>query len=102
MTKRYYYASFELVEDSMERSLQAVSPNLPDFTPFMKDLVKVLYTKGIWNITTISSKLIHIDYILELNPGGSVPAWVVNYFCTKAPMETFENLKQKMITLNQK
>jgi START domain len=99
-TNRCFYANFELREDSLARSMQVVAINLPDYLPVPKDLVKVLFTKGIWNITTISKRSIHVDYILELNPGGSLPAWVLNLFSTKGPMETFENIKQKMIALN--
>jgi hypothetical protein len=57
-------------------------------------------SRGIWNVTTISSKIIHLEYILAVNPGGSVPAWILNIFATRGPMETFERLKEKMVSLN--
>jgi START domain len=99
-TNRYFYANFELKEDSLAHSIQVLAINLPDYMPVPRDLVKVLFTKGIWNISTNSKRSIHVDYMLELNPGGSLPAWVLNLFSTKGPMETFENIKQKMIALN--
>jgi hypothetical protein len=99
-TNRYFYANFELKEDSLHHSIQVLAVNLPDYLPEPKDMVKVLFTRGTWNISTNSNKSIHVDYILELNPGGSLPAWVLNLFSTKGPMETFENIKRKMIALN--
>jgi hypothetical protein len=99
-TDRYFYANFELMEDTTNRTIYVVSVNIPDYLPASKDLQQVTSVKGFWNISTISKKTIHVDYILELNPGGSLPAWVINLFLTKGPLETFENIKQKMTALN--
>jgi hypothetical protein len=35
-----------------------------------------------------------------MNPGGSLPVWVLNLFSAKGPMESFENIKKKMSDLN--
>ncbi len=99
-TDRYFYANFDLEEDSASQTIKLISVNLPDYMPASKDLLQVTSVKGLWNISTISRKVIHVDYILELNPGGSLPAWVLNLFSTKGPLETFENIKQKMTVLN--
>ena len=99
-TNRYFYANFELKKNNTERSMQIKAVNIPDYGPAPKDLVQVLLTSGTWNITTVANKFIHIDYILEMNPGGSLPVWVLNLFSTKGPMETFENIKKKMVALN--
>jgi len=99
-TDRYFYANFDLKEDSVSHSIKLVSVNIPDYLPASRDLLQVTSVKGIWNISTISKRAVHVDYILELNPGGNLPAWVLNLFSTKGPLETFENIKQKMKALN--
>jgi hypothetical protein len=99
-TNRDFYADFKVMLDSSTRSLKVVSSGLKDYQPEKKNLVRIPMSKGTWNITTISNNLIHMEYILQVNPGGSVPAWILNMFATKGPMETFVNLKQKMIALN--
>jgi hypothetical protein len=99
-TNRYFYANFDLKEDSLSHSIKVVSLNLPDYLPASKDLLQVTFVKSLWNISTISKKTIHIDYILELNPGGNLPSWVLNLFSTKGPFETFENIRQKMTAMN--
>jgi hypothetical protein len=35
-----------------------------------------------------------IVYFLEMDPGGSVPAWITNMFVAKGPYETFSNLAE--------
>jgi len=99
-TNRYFYANFELKKNLTERSMHVVAVNVPNYEPVPKDLVQVPLTRGTWNITTITNKSIHVDYTLEMNPGGSLPVWVLNLFSTKGPMESFENIKKKMAGLN--
>ncbi len=99
-TDRYFYAGFELKRDPSGRSMQVVSSNISYEGPVPRDLVKVPYSKGSWNITQVSKKIIHVEYILELDPGGSLPAWVLNLFSSKGPLETFENIRKKMTLLN--
>ena len=99
-TNRFFYANFELKKNLTDKSMQVIAVNIPDYEPMPKDLVQVPLTRGTWNITTITKKSIHVDYTLEMNPGGSLPVWVLNLFATKGPMESFENIKKKMINLN--
>ncbi len=99
-TNRFFYAGFELKTDLQNQTLHLEAASIPGYGPVPADLVNVPYTKGIWHVTTLSPKSIHIDYVLELNPGGSLPAWVINLFTTKGPLETFENIKKKMTSLN--
>jgi hypothetical protein len=97
--KPVLYANFELKKNLTEKSMHIIAVNIPT-TNLFKDLVQVPLTRGTWNITTITNKSIHVDYILEMNPGGSLPVWVLNLFSTKGPMESFENIKKKMSDLN--
>lgn len=97
---RYFYANFELTKNPADHSMQVLSVNLPDYTPVPKDLVKINFSKGSWNVTTLSRNKIHVDYILQLDPGGSLPGWIINMFSTSGPLETFENIKKKMTALN--
>jgi hypothetical protein len=99
-TNRFFYADFELKKNINQKSINIVAVNIPNYGPAPKDLVQVPLTKGTWKITTTANKSVHIDYTLEMNPGGSLPVWILNLFTTKGPMETFENLKKKMAAFN--
>jgi hypothetical protein len=99
-TDRYYYGGFELQKDPSGRAMEVVSYNINYKGPVPKDLLRIPYSKGNWKVTQISKKIIHVEYILELDPGGSLPAWVINLFSTKGPLETFENIKKMMVALN--
>jgi len=101
-SNRDFYANFKLTYDTAARTLNVISVGLKNYQPDKKDLVRIPLSKGLWNISTISEKKIHLLYILQLDPGGSVPTWVLNLFATKGPMETFQNLKRRMELLNKK
>ena len=99
-TDRDFYANFQVVTDTAAKTVKVSSVGLFDYQPVKENTVRVVRSKGSWMITTLSPKTIHLDYILELDPGGSMPAWILNLFAVKGPMETFENLKKRMIALN--
>jgi hypothetical protein len=99
-TNRDLYANMQVTTDSAYQSLKVISVGEKNYQPANKNLVRIPYSKGVWEITTLTHKRIHLNYVLEVDPGGSVPAWIMNLFSTKAPMETFENLKNKMALLN--
>ena len=97
---RDLYAVMEITTDSIYHLLKVISVGEQNYQPPKRDLVRIPFSKGLWNVTTISRNVIHLIYVVEIDPGGSVPAWIVNIFSTKAPFETFKNLKNKMASLN--
>ena len=100
VTDRDLYALFEMQLDSLAKTMKISALGSANFRPLNKDMVRIPYSKGSWDIRTVNDKTIHLIYTLEIDPGGSVPAWIMNLFAVKAPLVTFQNLKQKMILLN--
>ena len=45
-----------------------------------------------WYVTRPSSTTIRIVYTFEADPGGNIPAWLVNSFADKGPFESFKKL----------
>ena len=67
----------------------------PNYIEKKNGLVRVPYSKASWYVTESNNKL-NIDYTFEVNPGGSLPAWLVNLMADKGPYETFRNLMTKL------
>lgn len=65
----------------------------PKFIPENSGLVRVPHYYAHWKVTMPSAQTLHIDYIVEADPGGSIPAWLSNVFVDKGPYETFKKLK---------
>jgi hypothetical protein len=97
---RDYYADMKISFNQPNHSMSVVSVGLKDYQPEKEGLVRVPMSKGFWTVTTQSEKKIHLQYILEIDPGGAIPAWILNSFAAKAPIETFSSLKKRMCDLN--
>lgn len=57
------------------------------------DLVRVPFSHARWIITSKNKNQLHVKYTMLIDPGGSVPAWLVNWTCANAPLQSFQNLK---------
>lgn len=99
-SNRDYYADMKVTFSADSQSLNVISTSLKNYQPEKERLVRVPMSKAVWNISTQPDKTLHLQYILQVDPGGSIPAWILNMFATKGPMETFMNLKEKMGLLN--
>ncbi len=100
VANRDLYATFDVHIDSIGRTIKITAAGDSGYRPVNRDFIRIPHSKGVWDIRAISSNMIHIVYVLEIDPGGAVPAWIMNMFGTKAPFITFQNLKQKMMLLN--
>jgi START domain len=68
--------------------------SLPDYTPNKKGIVRVPMSTSQWVIRLISESSVSVDYTMLINPGGSVPAWMVNMVAEEAPYMSFRDFKK--------
>lgn len=94
-TNRDYIAHFTINQVS-PLLLTIDSHAEPGLLPVKPGLVRVQKSIAHWEVTTIAGGL-QIVYTLQFDPGGSVPAWLINMFITKGPLQTFEKLKEKAV-----
>lgn len=80
--------------DSLPRFLTITGTGEPESLPDIPGRERVPHYKTWWRVTMPTTQTVHISYILEINPGGSLPAWIVNSFIDKGPYETFMKLKE--------
>jgi len=81
-------------EDPPLKSLQIRQEAEPGTLPVRKGLVRVQHLSGHWTFTETGNNKLKAIYFLDVDPGGSLPAWVVNLFIAKGPYETFVKLQQ--------
>lgn len=66
---------------------------VPSDLPLQEDLVRIPYSQASWEITRVNQSL-HATYRMNINPGGNVPAWLVNIAMADGPHESFRDLKK--------
>jgi len=93
---RDFIAELRAVQDSHSRVVTIYGPVFPDYLPVKKDIVRVRRSEGKWVISPLAKGRIKVEYTLRVDPGGDLPAWLVNLFVTKGPFESFKKLKEQL------
>ena len=93
---RDFIAELRAVQDSHSRVVTIYGPIFPDYLPVKKDIVRVRRSEGKWIISPLAKGRIKVEYTLRVDPGGDLPAWLVNMFVTKGPFESFKKLKEQL------
>ena len=94
MTNRDAIIHLKMTKDSLNRFLKISAVSVPGFAPEKSGMVRVPWSDISWYVTMPSAKTISIVYIFDADPGGSLPAWVVNMFTDKGPYESFKKLSE--------
>ena len=63
--------------------------------PVDDDLVRVPYQLALWKVTEVDEGL-KVLYTLSVDPGGSIPAWIINLGVAEGPFHSFGKLKEKL------
>lgn len=65
-------------------------------------IVRLKNFKGYWYLKKISENQTLVMQQIYGNPGGSIPAFMVNMVVTKGPFESFKELRKRVENLNKK
>lgn len=84
-----------MIPDTLRQTLNISAFSEPDLMEKKKGLVRIPYTNAKWHVTE-SNNQITVDYVFEVDPGGDLPAWLVNMLADKGPFESFYKLKMKL------
>ena len=83
-----------VARDSLNKNYKIEVKSFPNLIPVKSNIIRVPYSLASYNIIALPNNRISIDYILRVDPGGSLPAWLVNYTATIGPYNTFVKLKE--------
>lgn len=65
----------------------------PDFIAPREGFVRVPVSEAHWYIKVVDKNSIHIKHSILIDPGGAIPAWLMNLSLAEGPYETFRNLR---------
>lgn len=66
---------------------------LDDYLELKDQLVRIK-GYGIWEVKEIYSNKIEITFEMQIDPGGSIPAWLANIFVDDSPYYTMQKLRE--------
>jgi hypothetical protein len=86
-----------LVSQNPETKVVTVDgPAVPGFVAEKDGIVRISNSKGKWIITPLANQSVRVEYTLQVDPGGIIPAWLVNMFATEGPLQSFKLLKKQV------
>lgn len=93
---RDFVAHLIVSQDPGTKVVTIDGPAVPGFVPLKKGIVRIDNSIGKWVIAPAGPDQIHVEYSIHVDPGGSLPSWLVNIFATDAPMQIFKSLKTQL------
>ena len=68
--------------------------NAKDEVPEQKNFVRMPEIGGSWRVKEIPGGNIRVQFQYFADPGGKIPAWLINSFVVKSPYKTLTNLRK--------
>lgn len=93
---RDFIISIGISQDVQSKAVTILAQNKPTYLPEKKNIVRIQQSSGKWLITPLNNGLTRIEYVLQVDPGGWLPAWLVNLFAARGPYESFRNLREQV------
>lgn len=94
VSNRDFIVRVKLEQDS-SKTLTVSGENLPQYLDEQEGVVRILHTVSHWAATP-RGNVVDIVFTLHVDPGGLIPAWLINLFATRGPLETFRNLRSQV------
>jgi len=91
-TNRDFVAHLTVHQNPETKVVTVDGPAVAGLVPVKNGIVRVHSSKGLWIITPLGNEKIKVVYTLQVDPGGSIPAWLVNMLAGEGPMKSFEGL----------
>jgi hypothetical protein len=63
----------------------------------MDGIVRVPQLKAFWKFTPKPDGTVDAEYQINVNPGGNVPAWIVNMFAIDGPYQSITSMKKLLL-----
>lgn len=87
---RYCVSKMTFAQEEDEAMLHFES--VPRYMKSRRDAIEFARHKGYWKISRNKTGC-EIEYLLESNPGGYVPSWLVNQTSYNGPAKSMQNLR---------
>lgn len=85
-------------QDPETKIAKSVSVGIPDYIPEEDGVVRIPETRIEWIFYPTTNGKVKLEYYLRSDPGGAIPAWVVNMAVDHGPiksMTAFRNMLKK-------
>jgi len=93
VSNRDFIAHLIVSQDANTKVVTIDAPCVADMAPVKPKVVRIANSRGKWIVLPSAKGHVKIIYTLHADPGGIIPAWLVNMFVTQGPSQSFKKLK---------
>ena len=92
--------SFTYNENNTDEFIRIDVVNVDDYHPLNKDMVRVPYLKGFWELIKIDDNRTKIVFMNAASPGGDIPDWLADSFVLDMPYHSLNNFRDMLKNTN--
>jgi len=93
LSDRDLIAHSSIQQDPKTGKIISSSKAVPKFLPENEGVVRLKTMQVRWELTPKQDGSVHVEYYLYSDPGGSIPAWVVNLGLDRGPVQSLLKFK---------
>jgi hypothetical protein len=94
LTDRDAVVYYEVTQDEQTKTVTISIKGTKDYIPLKDDKVRLPSVKGCWQLVPVKKNLTKVIYQLHCEPGGYIPASIINLYITETPYYNLRNLKK--------
>lgn len=87
---------FTVRQDAVTGIVYTASIATPDILPESKDAVRLPFFDGRYELKPVGADQVALTYTLSLDPGGSLPDWLINMTFVTGPYESLSKLQREV------
>jgi hypothetical protein len=95
-SNRDFIIRITLTQDPVTKVMTIVAENMPKYITEKNGIIRIQRSSGLWYITPIDADHVRVEYILQVDPGGWIPAWLVNIVASTGPYQSFIGLRKQV------
>ncbi len=93
---RDLYLHTTLTQNSQTKILTSLSYAMPDYRDDTEEMVRIKKADIVWTVTPLSTQKAKIEYSLLTDPGGSLPAFLINIASDYGPFKTMQIFREQL------
>jgi len=87
---------YQWIIDNQNGTRTLTSHAVPDYLPRKEDCIRIEKTDSIWRLTPKGPNRVEIYHEAHADPGGQLPAWIVNSFLVDGPVRSLTQLRARV------
>lgn len=95
-SNRDFIIRITLTQDPGTKAMTIVAENMPKYVPEKNGIVRIQRSSGLWHITPVDKEHVRVEYTLQVDPGGLIPAWLVNMVASTGPYQSFIGMRKQV------